>query len=141
MGKHLVQALPFVYALQCLTGKRDKNKNNNITITKSTFLHIISHNFTKYMIKLCTRQGGASTMHLILTLMSPTKVREKTSQTFLQFFVISIFWYDRKNLVHSPCTNKNCMKNVCNSSLLCTFSLVVSYLVALLRNLLVDNYN
>ena len=27
MGKHLVQALPFVYALQCQTGKRDRNKN------------------------------------------------------------------------------------------------------------------
>ena len=28
MGKHLIQALPSVYALQCLTGKEDKNKKN-----------------------------------------------------------------------------------------------------------------
>ena len=32
MGKHLVQALPFVYALQCLTGKEDKN--NNISLLR-----------------------------------------------------------------------------------------------------------
>jgi len=25
LGKHLVQAVPFVYALQCLTGKVDNN--------------------------------------------------------------------------------------------------------------------
>ena len=29
MGKHLEQALPSVYTLQCLTGKVDKNNNNN----------------------------------------------------------------------------------------------------------------
>ena len=28
-GKHLVQALPLVFTLQCLTGKVDKNKNNS----------------------------------------------------------------------------------------------------------------
>ena len=34
MGKHLEQALPSVYTLQCLTGKVDNN--NNITLsTKS----------------------------------------------------------------------------------------------------------
>jgi len=27
-GKHLVQAVSFVYALQCLTGKVDNNYNN-----------------------------------------------------------------------------------------------------------------
>jgi len=26
LGKHLIQAVPFVYALQCLTGKVDNNK-------------------------------------------------------------------------------------------------------------------
>ena len=26
IGKHLIQALPSVYALQCLTGKEDKNR-------------------------------------------------------------------------------------------------------------------
>ena len=30
MGKHLEQALPSVYTLQCLTGKVD-NHNNNIS--------------------------------------------------------------------------------------------------------------
>ena len=30
MGKHLEQALPSVYTLQCLTGKVDNNNNNNI---------------------------------------------------------------------------------------------------------------
>jgi len=30
LGKHLAQAVPFVYALQCLTGKFDKNNNNSI---------------------------------------------------------------------------------------------------------------
>ena len=29
MGKHLEQALPSVYTLQCLTGKVDNNNNNN----------------------------------------------------------------------------------------------------------------
>jgi len=29
LGKHLVQAVPFVYALQCLTGKVD---NNNVLL-------------------------------------------------------------------------------------------------------------
>ena len=29
MGKHLKQALPSVYTLQCLTGKVDNNNNNN----------------------------------------------------------------------------------------------------------------
>jgi len=29
LGKHLIQAVPFVYALQCLTGKVDKSNNNN----------------------------------------------------------------------------------------------------------------
>jgi len=29
LGKRLVQAVPFVYALQCLTGKVDNNNNNN----------------------------------------------------------------------------------------------------------------
>ena len=29
LGKHLIQALPSVYALQCLTGKVDKKNNNN----------------------------------------------------------------------------------------------------------------
>ena len=28
MGKHLEQALPSVYTLQCLTGKVDNNNNN-----------------------------------------------------------------------------------------------------------------
>jgi len=28
LGKHLIQAVPFVYALQCPTGKVDNNKNN-----------------------------------------------------------------------------------------------------------------
>jgi len=32
MGKHLVQAVPFVYALQCLTGKVDNNNNDNKVI-------------------------------------------------------------------------------------------------------------
>jgi len=27
LGKHLVQAVPFVYALQCQTGKVDNNNN------------------------------------------------------------------------------------------------------------------
>ena len=27
LGKHLVQAEPFVYTLQCLTGKVDNNNN------------------------------------------------------------------------------------------------------------------
>ena len=31
MGKHLEQALPSVYTLQCLTGKVDNNKNNSNT--------------------------------------------------------------------------------------------------------------
>ena len=29
MGKHLEQAMPSVYTLQCLTGKVDNNNNNN----------------------------------------------------------------------------------------------------------------
>ena len=29
MGKHLEQAQPSVYTLQCLTGKVDNNNNNN----------------------------------------------------------------------------------------------------------------
>ena len=28
VAKHLVQALPLVFTLQCLTGKADKNKND-----------------------------------------------------------------------------------------------------------------
>ena len=31
MGKHLEQALPSVYTLQCLTGKVDNNNNNNVS--------------------------------------------------------------------------------------------------------------
>jgi len=30
LGKHLVQAVPFVYALQCLTGKVDNNNTGAI---------------------------------------------------------------------------------------------------------------
>ena len=36
MGKHLEQALPSVYTLQCLTGKVDNNNNNTIQF-KTTY--------------------------------------------------------------------------------------------------------
>jgi len=39
LGKHLIQAVPFVYALQCPTGKVDNNKNN---IKGAMRLHIMS---------------------------------------------------------------------------------------------------
>ena len=38
MGKHLEQALPSVYTLQCLTGKVDNNKNNNYKLVYSSWL-------------------------------------------------------------------------------------------------------
>ena len=38
MGKHLEQALPSVYTLQCLTGKVDNN-NNNYTARKKLKNH------------------------------------------------------------------------------------------------------
>ena len=41
MGKHLEQALPSVYTLQCLTGKVDNNNNNNPTTECKTILFVI----------------------------------------------------------------------------------------------------
>jgi len=38
LGKHLVQAVPFVYALQCQTGKVNNN-NNNTAKTMNVALH------------------------------------------------------------------------------------------------------
>ena len=35
VNNNTVQALPFVYTLQCQTGKRDKNKNNNLRCHQS----------------------------------------------------------------------------------------------------------
>ena len=35
MGKHLVQAVLFVYALQCLTGKLDNNNSSNHVLQSS----------------------------------------------------------------------------------------------------------
>jgi len=43
LGKHLVQAVPFVYALQCPTGKVDKN-NMNINNTNSHRSDIATEN-------------------------------------------------------------------------------------------------
>jgi len=40
LGKHLVQAVPSVYALQCLTGKVDNNNNNNICVSLSVCLSV-----------------------------------------------------------------------------------------------------
>ena len=48
IGKHLVQAGPFVYAFQCLTGKFDNNDNNNMYVCM-VFL------FTCYFCFICSR--------------------------------------------------------------------------------------
>ena len=40
MGKHLVQAVPFVNALQCLNGKVDNNNNNEVPISCPLFKHM-----------------------------------------------------------------------------------------------------
>ena len=39
MGKHLEQALPSVYTLQCLTGKVDNNNNNILFGSKVSILN------------------------------------------------------------------------------------------------------
>ena len=41
MGKHLEQALPSVYILQCLTGKVDNNNNNNFL---GMYVHTVVRN-------------------------------------------------------------------------------------------------
>ena len=38
MGKHLEQALPSVYTLQCLTGKVDNNNNVRCAILAAIFV-------------------------------------------------------------------------------------------------------
>jgi len=37
LGKHLIQAVPFVYALQCLTGNVDNNNSNTVE-----FMHYLN---------------------------------------------------------------------------------------------------
>ena len=44
MGKHLIQALPSVYALQCLTGKEDKNIVAYLFLTRFTNFFSKFHN-------------------------------------------------------------------------------------------------
>ena len=41
MGKHLEQALPSVYTLQCLTGKVDNNNNNINDCGIAYLVHVI----------------------------------------------------------------------------------------------------
>ena len=43
MGKHLEQALPSVYTLQCLTGKVDNNNNIHIIIHIHTHKCVCMH--------------------------------------------------------------------------------------------------
>ena len=47
MGKHLEQALPSVYTLQCLTGKVDNN-NNNKQIMYLAILITIQNQISNY---------------------------------------------------------------------------------------------
>ena len=61
MGKHLEQALPSVYTLQCLTGKVDNN-NNNIPLSPLTYMELeylslrscrlIKYFFTQLILKI-----------------------------------------------------------------------------------------
>ena len=44
MGKHIKQALPTVYTLQCLTGKVDNNNNNKMIIGSSIGVYTIQYN-------------------------------------------------------------------------------------------------